>query len=276
MAGRVLRLTRVELMKLVRHPFFPLSLLLLAAATILGAWAQSDLFGSRPTVWRGPHALLLFAWGAKTGLKLASFLLVIFGSLFFAGEFDKGTIKLLLTRPVSRTDLFIAKTLTGLLLAALFLSLVLALAFGFGCLKGELGPVWDSEQYVSGVSDEQISAHAVKAVRLAAAGVAAAVFLGLAVSTLVESSGFAVAAALTIFLGSDLALGFLREESARYLFSWYPSAAFDTLRSYAEGSATRWRPAIEEGSVWLVVPAVSAGACSLVGYVLFRARNILA
>jgi ABC-type transport system involved in multi-copper enzyme maturation permease subunit len=275
-AGRVLRLTRVELMKLVRHPFFPLSLVLLAAATLLGAWAQSDLFGSQATVWRGPHALLLFAFGAKAGLKLASFLLVIFGSLFFAGEFDKGTIKVLLTRPVTRTDLFIAKCLTGLALAALFIGAVLALSFGFGCLKGELGPVWDSDQYISASSGEQISEHAMKAIRLGVAGVVAAVFLGIAVSTFVESSGFAVAAALTLFIGMDIGLGFMREEKARYLFSWYPSYAFDTLRSYAEGSATRWRPAVEEGSIWLVVPAISAGACTLIGYVLFRVRNILA
>lgn len=272
MAGRVLRLTRVELMKLVRHPFFLLSLLLLAAATLLGAWA----FEPKTEVWRQPHALLMFAWGAKTGLKMASFLLVIFGSLSFAGEFDKGTIKILLTRPVTRTDLFLAKSLTGLALAALFIGLVLALGFGFGCLKGELGPVWDSEQYISATSTEQISEHAMKAIRLSIAGVVAAVFLGIAVSTFVESSGFAVAAALTLFIGMDLGLGFMREEKARYLFSWYPSYAFDTLRSYAEGSATRWRPAVEEGSIWLAVPAASAGVCTAVGYVLFRIRNILA
>lgn len=276
MAGRLLRLSRVELLKLVHHPFFPLALILLAAATLLGAWAQSDLFGSKPTVWRGPHAMLLFAWGAKSGLKMASFLLVVFGSLFFAGEFDKGTIKLLLTRPVTRTEVFLAKSLTGLALAAFFFVLVLALSFGFGCLKGELGPVWDSEQYVSATSDAQISEHALKAVRLSVAGVVAAAFLGIAVSTFVESSGFAVAAALTLFIGMDLGLGFLREEKARYLFSWYPSYAFDTLRSYAEGSATRWRPAVDEGSVWLVVPGASVGVCSALGYVLFRIRNILA
>ncbi len=280
MAGRVVRLTRVELLKLVRHPFFPVALAILAAVTILGAWA----FEPKTTVWSGPHALLLFALGAKSGLKIAVFLLVIFGSLSFAGEFDKGTIRLLLTRPVTRTDLFIAKCLTGLALSAFFLAVVLALSFGFGCLRGELGPVWDGEQGLVLSTADGIAGHAAKAVGMSIAGVLAAVFLGIAVSTFVESSGFAVAIALTLFIGVDLGLGFVREEQTRYVFSWYPSYAFETLRSFAEGSSTLWRPAAEvrvnlglfSTPIWLAVPAATAGVCSLVGYVLFRIRNILA
>jgi ABC-type transport system involved in multi-copper enzyme maturation permease subunit len=280
-AGRVLRLTRVELMKLVRHPFFPFALVLLAAATLLGAWA----FEPKTEVWRQPHALLMFAWGAKAGLKMASFLLVIFGSLSFAGEFDKGTIKLVLTRPVTRTDVFIAKSLTGLALAALFIGAVLALSFGFGCLKGELGPVWDSEQYLTFTNAEDLANHATRAVGSSIGGVVAAVFLGIAVSTLVESSGFAVAAALTLFIGMDLGLGFLREEQAFYMFGWYPSHALEILRTYAEGSSGRgWRSSIGQQvslalfslPVSVAVPAAWALACGAIGYVLFRVRNILA
>jgi len=276
MAGRVIRLTRAELLKLVHHPFFLAALGLLAAATIFGAWGQTAFFGTKPTVWRGPHALLIFAWGAKSGLKMASFLLVIFGSLFFAGEFDKGTIKILLTRPVTRTEVFLAKCLTGLMLAGLLFGAVLALSFGFGCLRGDLGPVWDSEQYISTTSADELSAHAAKAVRLSAAGVVAAVFLGIAVSTFVESSGLAVAMALALFIGMDLGLGFVREDQARYVFSWYPSYAFEILRSYAEGSATRWRSTIDDRMTWLYVPGASAGFFAAVGYVFFRIKNILA
>ena len=138
MIGRLARLARVEGLKVVHHPFLPVALAILAAVTLLAAWA----FETKTTVWSRPHALLLFALGAKSGLKIASFLLVIFGSLSIAGEFDKGTIRLLLTRPVTRTEVFIAKCLTGLALAALFFAIVLALSFGFGCLRGELGPVY--------------------------------------------------------------------------------------------------------------------------------------
>ncbi|HTF57800.1 MAG TPA: ABC transporter permease [Planctomycetota bacterium] len=280
MAGRVIRLTRAELLKLVHHPFFIVALVILATVTILGAWA----FEPKTTLWSGPHTLLLFALGAKAGLKIASFLLVIFGSLFFAGEFDKGTIKLLLTRPVTRTEVFLAKCLTGLMLAGLLFGTVLALSFGFGCLRGEWGPVWESQQGLILSTTDGIGGHAAKAVGMSAAGVFAAVLLGIAVSTVVESSGFAVAIALTLFIGMDLGLGFMREERARYLFNWYPSYAFDTLRSFAEGSSTLWRSSAEARvnlrvfsvPIWLAVPAAWAGFCAAVGYVLFRIKNILA
>jgi len=283
----VLRLTRAELMKLLLHPFFPIAVVILAAVTLLGAWA----FEPKTTLWSHPHALLLFALGAKAGLKIASFLLVIFGSLSVAGEFDKGTVRLLLTRPVTRTDLFVAKCLTGLALAVFFFTVVMAISYGYGCLRGELGPVWDGEQGLILSTSDGISAHAAKAVTMSAAGVLAAIFLGIAVSTFVESSGFAVAIALTLFIGLDLGLGFAREEQSRYFFSWYPSYAFETLRSFAEGSSALWRPSAEvrvlkflEGlhlgflrpPIWLAVPAASALICSVVGYVLFRIKNILA
>jgi hypothetical protein len=280
-ALRLIRLTRVELMKLALHPFFPIALVILATVTILGAWA----FEPKTTIWSGPHSVLLFALGAKAGLKIASFLLVIFGSLSFAGEFDKGTVRLLLTRPVTRTDVFLAKCLTGFTLAVFFFTVVMALSYGFGCLRGELGPVWDGEQGLILSSSEDIASHAAKAVKMSIAGVLAAVFLGIAVSTFVESSGFAVAIALTIFIGADLGLGLVREEQTRFFFSWYPSYAFDTLRSFAEGSSTLWRPAAEapikfehlripKPYVW--IPVLSALVCSTVGYVLFRIKNILA
>ena len=281
MAGRVIRLTRVELLKLAGHPFFPFAVVLLAAATLLGAWA----FEPKTEVWRRPHALLMFAWGAKAGLKMASFLLVIFGSLSFAGEFDKGTIKLLLTRPVTRTDIFLAKSLSGLVLAVVFIAGVLALSFGFGCLKGELGPVWDSEQYVTFTNADDLADHATRAVGSCVGGVVAAMFLGIVISTLVESSGFAVATALTLFIGMDLGLGFLREEQAFYMFGWYPSQALDILRSYAEGSSGRgWRSPIGQQvslalftlPVAVAVPAAWSLACGAVGYLRFRVRNILA
>ncbi|MBI4566363.1 MAG: ABC transporter permease [Planctomycetes bacterium] len=275
MVTRIARLTRVELMKLVRHPFFWISLALLVAATLLGAWGQTVFSGAKETVWRPHNAIQLFAYGAKLGVKMASFILVIFGAMLFAGEFDRGTIKILLTRPVTRTELFLAKGVTGFLLALFLFALVLALSFGYGCAHGELGPVWDTENYLTQSSEAQLADHAWRAVRLSAPAIVAAVFLGIAVSTLVESSGFAVAIALTLFIGVDLALGFLGTHAARYVFSLYPSYALDVLRGYAEGKSTMWRPELVRHTYWSV-PLASAGASSLLGYAVFRLRNITA
>ena len=44
MLARIARLTRAELLKLASHPFFPIALGLLAAATLLGAWGKAIPF----------------------------------------------------------------------------------------------------------------------------------------------------------------------------------------------------------------------------------------
>ncbi len=274
MISRVARLVRAEWLKLSSHPFFLVSVVLLAAATLLGAWGGHSLFGGKPGPWRPPSALLSFAVGAKYGLKLASFLLVVFGAQLFAGEFDKGTIKLLLTRPITRTDLFLAKALAGISLSALFAAGVLALAFAAGCATGELGPVWDSEHYVAVSSWEQVSEHARDAVRTALPAVGAALFLGLAVSALVESSALAVAVSLALYFALDLGLGLAGDRAARYFFGWYPGYALDVLRQFAEGTAVKWDDAVRGGRYWKV-PAISSAAASVLAYAAFRFRNVL-
>ena len=273
---RVGRLVRAELLKLTHHPFFFIAVGLLIVATLLGAWSQTILGDAKPSAWRPASALQTFAYGSKFGLKMASFLLVIFGSMLFAGEFDRGTIKLLLTRPITRPDLFVAKCLTGTLLAGFLVLLVLALSLGVGCATGELGPVWDKEHYVSVSSYEELAGQAIQAIRLSLPSVAAAVFLGIAVSTLVESSGFAVAIALALYIGIDLGLGFSGERASRYFFNYYPAYAFEVFRQFAEGTAARWDERVTLGGLSWKIPGASAGLFSALAYAVFVRKNIIA
>jgi len=226
----------------------------------------------KPTAWRSTNTIQVFAYGAQFGLKMAGFILVIFGSMLFAGEFDRGTIKILLTRPITRTDLFAAKCLTGFLLALLLLVSVLSLSFAMGCAMGDLGPVWDRSDYLHSVTYDDLVDHALKAVQVAIPGIIAAVFLGLVVSCVTDTSGYAVAMALTIFIGADLGLA-LFSDGARYFFNYYPEYAFKVLQAYSEGTSTRWQ--LPQGQFW-IIPAASAAICTGASYVIFRFRNILA
>lgn len=274
--GRIGRLFRAEMLKLRAHPFLPFAAVLLVAATLAGALAPGALTGAEPSAWRPTSAMQVFAGGARHGLKMASFLLVIFGSLMVAGEFDRGTIKVLLTRPITRTDLFASKCLAGFLLAGLFVVGVLGLSFGAGCLVGELGPVWARDNYLRLVSWEAISDHAWMAIRLSVPATLAAVFLGIAVSSLVESSGFAVAIALGLFLGLDIGLGLAGEGAQRLFIGYYPTYAFDVLRQFADGTAARWDSAVARSGRWWYIPTATAGIGSTLAYAVFRMRNIIA
>ncbi len=263
---RVWRMLRVELMKLFAHPFFYTSLFIVLLATALAALAASSGTGG----FRRPQAMEMFATGAKWGLKLSAYVLVIFGGMLFAGEFDKGTIKVLLTRPLTRTDLFAAKCAAGLLLGGVLVATVLALAWSVGCWVGEIGPAWDSETYYASFSEADLNGHLWIALKLALISAVAPCFLGLFISNLMESSGYAVAAALILFISADTATTFVGSW-APYWPAYYSSYAFETLRSFAQGSSMAWKD--HRGLPWQV-PLAMMASCTAAGYVIFRWRNI--
>jgi hypothetical protein len=273
MIHRIARLVRAELLKLAEHPFFAASLAIVALGTAAGGLFLGD---TPATAWRAPHAITIFAAGAKVGLKLAMFVVTIFGSMLFAGEFDRGTIKILLTRPITRTDLFVAKGAVAFLLAVLLALLVITIAFAVGCARGELGPVWDDSSYNSNTSYERLMEHTRKAVSMSLAAVVAAAFFGVLVSNCSTASGFAVAVALTLFLVTDEVLlrAFRDDSMRRYFFSVYPGYALDVLRDFARGSSTKWNDAYEQRAAYVSVPLGSSLIFGAIGYGVFRLRNI--
>ncbi len=275
MITRIGRLLRGELLKLRMHPFFFWSIAFLFVGTEAGGYFSGE--GSE-TVWRAHHAVASFAGAAKVGLKLATFMMLVFGSLMFAGEFDRGTIKVLLTRPVTRTDVFVAKALALVLLSCLFIGIVLYVSAARACMRGELGPVWDDASYTTSVSHATLMAHTRKAVAMSIAAVVAAGFLGLLISNCTESSGFAVAITLTLFFVVDeVAVRMFHDDQVRRLFfNHYPTYAFDVLRDYALGSSAKWKEAFDRDLVYLWVPGASMLAFFGTGYTIFRRRNITA
>lgn len=265
-------MVRVELMKLFAHPFFFVSLALLLGATALAA---ASIAGKDPTAWRGPHAVEIFAAGTKWGLRLAEYVLLVYGAMLFAGEFDRGTIKVLLTRPVTRTDVFAAKAITGVILAILLVAAILSVAWGLGCAWGELGPVWDGDHYVVFIGADVLQSHLERALGTAIPSVVAFVFVGLLLSNLMESSGYAVALALIAAVAINAATAMIASLAPCWA-GFYPAYALETLQDYARGSATRWKPELHDQGLPLIVPLVTLALSSIGGFAVFRARNIIA
>lgn len=288
MTARILRLTRAEILKLRSQPFFAISLGLLALATVLGALLSDAETSGR---WSSPNAIGIFAGGANWGLCLATFVALIFGSMLFAGEFDRGTIKVLLTRPITRTDLFLAKAIVAVLLSLFLIALVLYVSLLLGMALGELGPVWDSRSYNVSASYEGLLSHMRTAVAMSLAPIVAAAFLGIFISNVVDSSGFSVAVTLTIFiLAHVVILTTIRDDQVkRWFFSHYPGYGFDMLQRVAAGAnetfkdvfLTFSRPEPQSrgtapwyGAPYVLVPLGTALIFASVGYVLFRRKNI--
>ena len=274
MIPRVARLVRAEFLKLASQPFLYLGLAIIAATIFFFEWLSPKFLSQPETLWRPYHAIQLFAYGFDWGLKIAEFVLVIFSAMMFAGEFDRGTIKNLLTRPITRVDLFVAKCLTvlalgvGLYLFALYVSLADAFA------RGELGPVWLADQYLIQRPYEMIAVSAKKAVAMSFLPFVAAGFLGILVSNCTESSGYAVAVALVLFNFGDVLTGVLPYGTERWSFLYYPPYVLDKLQKYAVGGTEHWDESLETRLLYLKVPLLYIAAFLPPAFVIFRRRNI--
>lgn len=276
MMARIARLTAAEFLKLSAQPFLYLAIVVLLGATLLSEWLMPYLHGQTETIWKTFNAVQLFAYGFKVGLQIATMVLLVFSSMMFAGEFDRGTIKNLLTRPVTRAEFFIAKCLTVTSLAVLLFGFVFYISLLYALWRGDLGPVWDDSGFRIQRSFEEISGHARKAVGMSFLCFLAAGFLGILVSNMTESSGYAVAIGLVVFLFGDLITGMMTDRAKQKVFLYYAPYALDKLAQLGEGTTTRWNPDIDSGLLYLTVPAIYIVAFIPLAFSIFRSRNITA
>jgi ABC-type transport system involved in multi-copper enzyme maturation permease subunit len=276
MMDRIGRLTRAEFIKLFAQPFLYIALIGLAWIVVSFEFALPMIGGQKETVWRSYHAVQLFVYGFQPGLKVATYVLLIFSSMSVASEFDRGTVKNLLTRPITRLEFFVAKCATVTGLAVLLFGFVFVVSALYALWRGDLGPVWYETDYIIQRDAAEILGHARKAVSMSFLAFLAAGFLGVFVSNTTESSGYAVAIALVVFLVSDLATGMLLDQGKQKLFMYYPAYALDKLQQFSEGGTTRWRPDVDAGLLYLTVPAAYIAAFVPGAFAIFRARNISA
>lgn len=277
MITRIARLLAAEGLKLSSQPFIYVSLGLIATGAILAEELFILTQVRRASAWSSPHAIHIFASGWWLSHTIASVVLVIFSSLFFAGEFDRGTIKVLLTRPLTRTELFLAKGITVIGLAIFLYGFTLWITLSWALWRGNVGPVWDDTVYYVHQTTSVIESHLVRALGVAALSFLAAGFLGLLVSTWTESSAFAVAMALVLFLFGWLFTVFFGGDSFKenFFFHYGPYAA-DKLKELAGGGSTRWSPHMVDHNLHLKVPLYYMAAFIPAAYALFRWKNITA
>jgi len=277
---RVLRLVAGEGIKLVSQRFLYVSILFLCAGVLLSAWLQPLLTGQKETEWSRFNSYQLFAYGAKFGNWMASYVLVVFSGMLFAGEFDRGTIKNLLTRPVTRTDLFLAKVLVAILFASFLYVVVIYVSYHYAVSRGDLGPVWDTQQYEMKRTAAEMESAMRYAIAVSFLPLLCASFFGILVSNLTESSGYAVATAVIAFFFADLTTGFLHPDTRLKFFNSYLTEGFEVLRRRSEGEGwpgfpPRVAPWFSE-SLYLKIPLLYMSAFLSTAYGIFRAKNIQA
>ncbi len=282
----IFRLMWTEIIKITSHPFLYVSTGILIVATLLAAYFQPLLTGREESEWATFNSYQLFAYGAKFGSLVASYILVSFSSLLFAGEFDKGTIKLLLTRPLHRREVFLSKVAIAVLLSAFLYGLVLYVSYLYAVWRGDIGPVWDTQQYLIMRSEASLQSDFWNTILVAFLPLVTACILGIFISNLIETSGFAVMIAFVGFFLLDFGSSFVGESIQMNIFTYYRSDSFDILRAHSEGFGDTLGYGGETPPkewfagkgfllpLWLRVPLVSMAGLLLPAWLVFRSKNI--
>lgn len=81
------------------------------------------------TDWSGCYALILCLW---LMIPVTSVITAVYASDMFAGEFSRGTVRMIVSRPVTRIKIYAAKLISALLLGWMLLGIAYAAA-GIGC-----------------------------------------------------------------------------------------------------------------------------------------------
>ncbi len=270
-------LVAAEWLKISNHPFLYVALAILILGVPLSTELSLLLGDYKIGGYRPLSAFLVFSIGASFGVRISVFVILIFSALSVASEFDRGTIKVILTRPVTRTEVFFAKCVSMMALSLGLVAVALLLGLMWGLFRGELGHIWKVDVHHAYPVYDDMLRYLWMSIGSSVLSIIATAFLGVLISTLIESSGHAVAAALILFILLDLTMNFLRKDGRMYFFTFYQTYGFGLLRDIASGSAaTQWDDKAFRSEAYAVVPGVTSAVLAAFSYLMFRFKNITA
>lgn len=229
MFSRTWTLIKMEFYKLFKQKIFYISFAVVIIVVLLSVYLERS---SKPAV-NGFKPLMS---GCINGFRLSAFLILIISSLLYASETTLGTIKTILVAPFRRTELILAKTLTVVILAVLFVLVVEAISYLSVLALYKFSNITDPTfpEIIHLPKSEMFLYILYSFVHIVLPMIAIGL-LGLFVSTLVENSGIAVAISIIVYLILDTFVEGMYENISTFLFNHYLNYYLGTCRDITEG-----------------------------------------
>jgi ABC-type transport system involved in multi-copper enzyme maturation permease subunit len=257
MRSQLLPLLRNEAVKAIRRklPYFGL---LMGGLICVLTCVVADEIGTANTAnaW-GYVALSMQLVFADIGLIFV----LVFATMLMADETRSGTIRAALAAPLYRWEFYLAKAAAGLLYmiamsaVCLVLSILLArVHYGFGAVADSLGEVY---------AQRTVLANFLFAWVLSWVPLAAIVFYGLLLSTMIRSSGAAVAVSIGTLYVIDFTKHLVGLDP--YIFTRYITYPWQILGQIAQGVDYQWQP-----EIWKML-----GLCGVYAIITFAVGLIL-
>lgn len=289
MVDRVWRMTTVELAKLSRQWFVWVCLGVAVVLALLGVLLTPRTLEG---FWRRTGFDYL-AQGVAASYLLLPMMLVVLGSRSVSSEASSGTLRTVLTRPLTRAEFLFAKILSLVVLTLVFyLVTVLAAEACAWCRADRFRPLFQT--YPAGEGREvpsqtpfrtipDLAAHTVKNLSLLYLPLLSAAILGLFVSILFDNEGVSVSISAIIYLPYAMCAGFHPEyfkgmaatRVAKWLPQYWSVEPLYKLRQFVEGYSHGflWNDADLYRAIW--VPLLSIVIFATASVVVFARRDIL-
>ncbi|MFH1227043.1 MAG: ABC transporter permease subunit [Planctomycetota bacterium] len=228
MIPRIWRLIKIELFKLSRQKLTYIAVLIIIL-TILGT-----IFLTKSET--GINSFSLLSRALLSGLRIGALFILIIGCLSIASETTSGTIKTVLISPIHRSELFLAKAITLIIITALITLLIETIAYtavwlGFG-LSDITDPTFKDYIYIHKAEMLRYTVYTFFMVFLPLISIS---FFGLFISSVVENAGIAVAVGILLYIFMDYFIIGLLPRVAPYIFIYYLDYFPRTLADLSEG-----------------------------------------
>jgi ABC-2 type transport system permease protein len=295
--GRVRRAVRAEILKASRQPALLVYLAIVVLVT--AAWGPIQYSGEKeqerekekprvthtfgeeapappepeePAEARGANGFFVLGASMRAGVTVAALLLLLYSATLLAGEGTAGTYRMVLVRPVTRTDLVIAKALLLLVLVLAFLAAIAATAWLLGLLVGGYGDYVHVRYGQVAYTASELAESALLSLALAPLALLAVCAFGLFCSSIFTNSATAVTFATLAGVGAvALNLG-LGKEAQLLNFVTHVDRYLAAFQSRALGISTVFGSRIVLPG--LVVPLVSALVLLAAARTIFARKDI--
>lgn len=221
---------------------------------------------------RGANGFLVLAGSLLFGNVLATILILLFSSLLLAGEDGSGTFRMVLTRPVRRSDVVLGKALLVVVVTAGAAIVVAGCGYLLGLVFGGYGPYVDVRYGGVDYTAAVLTHIALITLALGVLPLLAAGCLGLLISSLFESGTSALIGAMLVVFGTIASILFV-PGSQRWNFGYYAYHYPHILEQFAKG-LSEYR--FDSGVVLpgIIVPTASALVFLIGALIIFGRRDI--
>jgi ABC-type transport system involved in multi-copper enzyme maturation permease subunit len=166
--------------------------------------------------------------------------IAIFAATLLADETGAGTIKIMLTQPLTRKEFLLGKVFVGLAYMLFLSGMALAFSFLLGGMKYSFGDIADPSGLI--YTQKTVIYNLTLAFILSWFPLATVVFFGLFISSLTKASGQAIGAAVGVLVLVETGKHFI--DFGPYVFTTYINAPWVIFHEITQGVSYTWRPEI--------------------------------